>query len=195
MKKKEKLFSTYDVVVVGVMAAVIFVATFFLKIPLPMPTGDPTMLKLANALCLLGGLLFGGLRGGLAAGIGSALFDLSNPVYARSAPFTLVFFFVMGLLCGCISHAGGKPSFWRDAVGAAVGAAAYSCLYITKSIVSLLLAGSVLPAAVAACVPKMVVSGTNAVFAVIVSVALAPVFRKALSRAGQGMRKAVSFCK
>ena len=78
---QQKKFSTYDLVIVGVMAALVFAATFFLKIgPIPTPVG-PTQIKLANALCLLAGMLFGGVRGGLAAGIGSALFDLSNPAF------------------------------------------------------------------------------------------------------------------
>ena len=51
----DKKFSTYDLVIVGVMAALVFAATFFLKIgPIPTPVG-PTQIKLANALCLLAG--------------------------------------------------------------------------------------------------------------------------------------------
>ena len=55
---QQKKFSTYDLVIVGVMAALVFAATFFLKIgPIPTPVG-PTQIKLANALCLLAGMLF-----------------------------------------------------------------------------------------------------------------------------------------
>ena len=70
--EKQRLFSLYDMVVVGVMAAIIFVLTYFVQIPIPTPAGQ-TMLKSANIFILLAGLLFGGLRGGLAAGIGSIL--------------------------------------------------------------------------------------------------------------------------
>ena len=61
----KQLFSLYDMVVVGVMAAIIFVLTYFVQIPIPTPAGQ-TMIKSANIFILLAGLLFGGLRGGLA---------------------------------------------------------------------------------------------------------------------------------
>lgn len=184
--KNKKFFSTYDIVVVGLMAALIFVVTLFLRIPIPMPTGTPTALKLANVLCLLAGLLFGGVRGGLAAGIGSALYDLTNPVYIADAPITFVNFFLMAFVCGVIAHAAGKKSggaarSWGASVA---GAVTYFVLYISKSIVVLVLEGSVLSAAVAACIPKMWASGFNGTVAVICSVLLAPIIRKALVRAG-----------
>ena len=59
---------------IGLMAAVVFVVTMFLSIRIPTPTGT-TMIKLANAFVLLCGLLLGPVRGGLAAGIGSMIFD------------------------------------------------------------------------------------------------------------------------
>ena len=38
----------------------------------------------------LSGLLFGGISGGLASGIGGALYDLTNPLYITSAPVTFI---------------------------------------------------------------------------------------------------------
>ena len=81
-----KKITLYDIVVVGVMAAIIFALTYFVRIEIPTPAG-PTNLKLANAFILMSGMVFGGLRGGLAGGIGSMLFDLLNPAYIASAPF------------------------------------------------------------------------------------------------------------
>ncbi len=182
----EKKWSTYDLVVVGVMAAAVFVATFLLKIgPIPTP-GGPTQLKMGNALCLLGGLLFGGLRGGLAAGIGSALFDLTNPAFVASAPFTLVFFFMMGFVCGKISHLGDNKgqSFKWNLIGAIAGSVSYMVLHFGKSILTLVLSGSTWQAAVVANTTKYITSGINSVFAVVVSLALAPVMRTALKKAG-----------
>ena len=69
MESKKKAFSLYDIVMIGLMAAVVFVVTMFLSIRIPTPTGT-TMIKLANAFVLLCGLLLGPVRGGLAAGIG-----------------------------------------------------------------------------------------------------------------------------
>ena len=102
---KSKRFTVYDLVIVGVTAAIIFALTYLVRIEIPTPLG-PTNLKLANAFILIFAMLFGGLRGGLAGGIGSMIFDLLNPAYVASAPFTLVFFFLMGFVCGIISGIG-----------------------------------------------------------------------------------------
>lgn len=175
----------YKLVFVGVMAAMIFVATMFLRIEIPTPTG-PTNLKTANILCLLAGMLFGGLLGGLSAGIGSMLFDLSNPVYAASAPFTLAFFFLMGAVCGWVSHSGGKKgeSWGRNALGGFCGALTYWLLYIGKSVITLVLAGSALWPAIVASAPKMVTSGINGVIAVVCATLLAKPLGAALRKAG-----------
>lgn len=179
-------FSTYDLVVVGVMAAVIFAATMFLKIgPIPTPAG-PTQFKVANALCLLGGMLFGGVRGGLAAGIGSMFFDLCDPAFAASAPFTLVFFFAMAFVCGAIANAGGREgkNFRWNLMGAVAGSATYLVLHLGKSLIVLMLEGSDFSAALVTCALKFITSGANALFAVVVSVLIAAPCRSALVRAG-----------
>ena len=90
---------------IGLMAAVVFVVTMFLSIRIPTPTGT-TMIKLANAFVLLCGLLLGPVRGGLAAGIGSMIFDLMTPEYAPEAWITFLRFFLMAWLCGVIAYAG-----------------------------------------------------------------------------------------
>ena len=102
---QEKAFSLYDIVMIGLMAAVVFVVTMFLSIRIPTPTGT-TMIKLANAFVLLCGLLLGPVRGGLAAGIGSMIFDLMTPEYAPEAWITFLRFFLMAWLCGVIAYAG-----------------------------------------------------------------------------------------
>lgn len=181
-----KKITVHDLVVVGLMAAMVFVCTAFLKIgPIPTPAG-PTQLKTGNAVCLLAGLLFGGWRGGLAAGIGSAIFDLTEPAFAPSAPFTLVFFFLMGFVCGVVSHLGGRDGkdYKWNILAAAAGSGTYLVLHLGKSVITLVLAGSDLGAALAACGVKFITSGINAVFAVVVASALAPVLRKALEQSG-----------
>ena len=178
-------FGLYDIVVIGLMAAVCFVTTYFLRIEIPTPAG-PTNIKVGNIVCLLAGLLFGGLRGGLAAGIGSMFFDLLNPAYISSAPFTLVFFFMMGFVCGLVSHLGGRKgaNLTFNIIGAAAGALSYFVLHISKSIITLMLAGSDFTAAVVACSTKMITSGINVVTAVVASVILVIPLRIALTKAG-----------
>ena len=135
---------------------------------------------------LLTGLLFGGWTGGLAAGIGSALFDLTYPEWAAGAWLTFIFFFAMGAICGGIAHAGGAAgkNKARNWVAAICGAVGYWLLYIGKSIVVLCLGGSVFSAAFIATVPKMLTGGINAVFAIVVSNLLAALLRPKLESAG-----------
>ena len=182
---KNSRFTLYRIAIIGLMAAMVFVCTMFLGIRIPTPTGT-TQLKTANAICLLTGLLFGGWTGGLAAGIGSALFDLTYPEWAAGAWLTFIFFFAMGAICGGIAHAGGaagknKARNWLAAICGAVG---YWLLYIGKSIVVLCLGGSVFSAAFIATVPKMLTGGINAVFAIVVSNLLAALLRPKLESAG-----------
>lgn len=182
---KNSRFTLYRIVIIGLMAAMVFVCTMFLGIRIPTPTGT-TQLKTANAICLLTGLLFGGWTGGLAAGIGSALFDLTYPEWAASAWLTFIFFFAMGAICGGIAHAGGAAgkNKARNWVAAICGAVGYWLLYIGKSIVVLCLGGSVFSAAFIATVPKMLTGGINAVFAIVVSNLLAALLRPKLESAG-----------
>ena len=60
---KERKFSTYQIVFVAVMAALVCVVTFF-RFPLL-----GSKVHFANAMCLLSGMLFGPMLGGLAAGL------------------------------------------------------------------------------------------------------------------------------
>lgn len=183
-----KKFTVKDLAEIGVLAALVFVATYFLKIgPIPTPAG-PTQLKMGNAVCLLGALLFGKTKGGLAAGIGSMLYDLTDPVFISSAPTTFINFFFMAFVCGAVSRFGGNDGTKtkQNIIAAVSGAAVYLVLHIIKSLIELLLEGSAFSAALAACGTKLITSGFNAVFAVIVSVLLAPVCKKALTRAYQG---------
>ena len=60
----------------GMMTALVFVSNY-----ISIPTGY-SRLHAANAVCLLAGMLFGGVRGEIIAGLGSAIFDLTFPAYA-----------------------------------------------------------------------------------------------------------------
>ena len=184
----QKKFSIKDLAEIGVLAALVFVATYFIKFG-PIPTlAGPTMLKTGNAVCLLGAMLFGKTKGGLAAGIGSAMFDLTNPAFVAGAPFTFVFFFAMAYVCGIVSHLGGNDGTKtkQNIIGAVCGAGTYLVLHLGKSFITLVLEGSEASAALVACSTKLITSGVNAIFAVVVSVLLAPVCKKALNRAYRG---------
>ena len=169
----------------AVMAAFVFVATYFLKIRIPTPTGY-TMIKTGNILCVLSGLLFGPVCGGLASGIGSALYDLTDPAFAAGALTTFVRFFIMGFLSGIISHTGKADglNMKRNTLAAIVGAFSYVLIYIGEKVLVMMLAGSAFWPAVVANSTKLIASLINAAVAVPCSLLLCKPVRKALSRTG-----------
>lgn len=181
MNLKQKKLLNY--VLAAVMAAMIFTATYFLKIPIATPAGQ-TMLKVSNILILLAGILFGGVYGGLAAGIGSGLYDLLDPVYISSAPLTFVRFFIMAFVCGIIANSKGSKgtSFKKNLIGSISGAATYWILYIGESVIKLMLEGSAFVPALSAAAPKMITSGINQVVAVIGAMLLIVPLNKALKK-------------
>lgn len=178
--KKSKI-TLYDIVAVGLMAAVVFVVTMFLSIRIPTPTGT-TMIKLANAFVLLCGLLLGPVRGGLAAGFGSMLFDLMTPEYAPEAWITFIRFFLMAWLCGLIAYVGhaAAKKFSRNLIACIVAAVFSSVFYMVKGIVELMIGGSALAPAFVSNIPKLLTSPPNTIIAVVVAMALLPALKKAM---------------
>lgn len=81
------------------MTAVVF-AVNFPRIIIPLPTGE-TSFTLANIACVLSGMLLGPL-GGLASGLGSALYDLTNPIFAPECWLTFLTKGAMGLAAGLV---------------------------------------------------------------------------------------------
>jgi uncharacterized membrane protein len=185
MKENSKKYSVYKMAVVGLMAAMVFVATNF-RIEIPTPLGK-TMLHLGNVMCILSGLLFGGTVGGLAAGFGSAIFDLFDPAFAPEFWITFIMKFAMGYVAGKISHMGNFNGENKkiNIVAAVVGAALYVVLYISKTIIlQYVVLQSTWEAVAAVAGTKLIVSSTNAVIAVIASIALSITIRPALKSAG-----------
>ena len=180
MENGKKRISLYDIVAIGLMAAFVFIATFFFKIKIPTP-GGPTMVKLGNGICLLCGTLLGGWRGGLAAGFGCALFDLTDPEYAPTAYITFIRYFIMAGLCGLIAHwhgAAGRRT-GRNLAACITGAFTYSALYIGEKIVGMMLVGSAFVPAVIGSAASIISSLINAVVGVVVAMLLTPALRRA----------------
>lgn len=185
MERKKPLFGLYDIVMVGVMAAIVFVLTYFVKIQIPTPTG-PVMFKTANIFILLSGLLLGGVRGGLAAGIGSMIYDLLDPAYVTESWVTFIRFFLVAFICGVIAYArkSNGENKVQNIIAAAVGAFSSVALYAIQCVVKLMITGSSFSAAFVASLPKLSVSAINAVIALVFAVILVFPLRAALKRAG-----------
>lgn len=174
--------ATVNLALTGLMAALVFVATMFFKVEI-VTAGEKTMVGFANVFCILSGLLLGPLYGGLAAGIGSALFDLLGG-WASSAPVTLVTKFAMAFLCGLIAWGGDKSGgkLSRVIVGAVSGSLFYCALYLGYSWLMEVLLGSAAYAVRAAMLMKLGATLTNAALADVIAVPLYFVLRRALRR-------------
>ena len=178
-----KKFSIRQVAFIGIMAALVYVTSAYLQINIPTAIGS-TRLHMGNVMCLLSGLLLGPLQGGLAAGIGSMFFDLTNPLYIASAPFTFAFKFLMAWICGCIAHKCGKEVLWKTILGAAIGAIAYVILYLSKSFIEdHFVLGLPLDAVILTVTQKGLVSTVNGIIAAVVSVPLYLTLRPLLQKA------------
>ena len=183
--------SIYKIVTVGLLAALVFVSNY-LSFPIPVPVGDISRIHLGNVFCLLSGFVMGPVGGGLASGIGAMLYDLTNPAYVASAPFTFVLKFLLAFVCGIIAHNGKlsgsmlnecKISTPRYFIAAVSGSVTYIILYLAKSYITAVLAGSAPEAAAIALITKLATSSVNGLLAVLISVPLAALIKKALKSA------------
>lgn len=169
-----------QIALVGVMAAAVYVASL-LQIPI-MTAIDGTRIHLGNVMCLLAGILLGPVSGGLAAGIGSALFDVTCGWFT-SIPFTFLFKFIMGYLCGKIVLLHKPRLEFRYAIGGITGAFTYVILYLSKSFIEdYFISGGNLAVVAADVFSKGIVSGLNAIIAVVVAVPLGLVLRPLLTK-------------
>ena len=124
-------YSTTRIAFIGVMAAIIVVVTFF-RFPLL-----GSKVHFAKAMCLLAGLLLGPVGGGLAAGIGSFLYDILFGGYdVVQGCITFVSKFSMAWICAMLAlyhQTGPKPL--RVILASVAGALAYVVLYMLKTFV------------------------------------------------------------
>ena len=183
MSQNKKPVSIHLMTAVGLMAALVF-ASSYISINIPTILGV-SRIHFGNAFCLLSGFLLGGVPGGLAAGIGSCFFDLTNPLYISSAPFTFVFKFLLAFVAGKISHgAGHKAENKRRNLAAAIcGSLTYAALYVGKNFLEdTLFLRTELQTALIDAGQKCVTSLVNAAIAVILSMVLWPMIHTAIRR-------------
>lgn len=183
MEKKQKI-STRKIVFVALMAA-LTVAGSALRITLPIDIAGTTSFHLGNIMCALSGLLLGPWLGGLAAGLGSAIYDMTNPLYISECWITFLTKGAYGLAVGLVVwKAKDKWGYGRAAVATVAGALTYAVLYLAKSYFynGLLLKGLTPAAALTTIVAKLPATTFNAVVAIVFAPILAVAIRKALER-------------
>lgn len=182
---EKKFFTVRNITLIGILAAMVFALTKFISIPIPSPLGK-TALSVGNAMCVLSALLFGPGIGGLAAGIGNALVDLSDPAWAPEFWITFINKFAMAFIAGVIMHkvhlGSEKLRVW---IAGLCGALTYCLLYVVKNIISgVIVKGFTLDVSIAETLAvKLPVTLVNAVIAVLCASALYFVLKPALRKA------------
>lgn len=190
MEKKNKKFTVHDIVAVGLMSALVF-ASNYIQFKIPTPLGE-TRFHIANGICLLGAVLFGKVRGGLSAGIGSFLYDLTNPRYISTSWITFINKFAMAFVAGLIIQSGPtdqstKSRRIRTIIGTSCGALTYILLYTLSNFVRYYyVQGQTLEAVSVTLITNLGTSLVNGLLAVILSTVLGAVLKPALQRSGLG---------
>lgn len=182
MAANKNRFNAYTISAIGVMTAVSFISNFF-----SIPLGDVTRIHLGNVFCGLSGILLGPVAGGAAGGLGAFFYDFTNPLYAAEAPITLFNKFFIGFLAGLISHKGEhygeKASL--NLVGAIAGNLTYTLLFYAKNFINEYF---LLHLEMEAIWAKMLIRLSGLVVQIpltlIVTMILAPIFLKAIQKAG-----------
>lgn len=180
MKKENQ--SIYRITFTAVMAAIVCVVTF-LRFPLL-----GSKVHFANAMCLLSGLLLGPVFGGLAAGLGSALYDALFGGYdLANCLITFVSKFAMAWVCVMLAQPKkeGKGLHARVILGSIAGALSYVVLYMLKTFIyQRFVYGYPMDTTWATMLSKLPASLINAVAAFIAAPILYAAVRPALKNAG-----------
>ena len=182
----KKTISTKKLVLAGLLAA-LTVAGSALRIKVPLDISGFSAFHLGNIMCALSGILLGPWLGGVAAGLGSAIYDMFDPVYISECWITFLTKGAYGMVSGLIAWNRGKQ--WQGSVVKAYlatigGALTYAALYLAKSYFysGLLVSGLTPEAAALNLVGKLPATAFNAIIAVICAPVLAIAVTKALQR-------------
>lgn len=178
------VLTTRKIVLTGLMAA-LTVAGSALRVTLPIDIAGTTAFHLGNIMCALSGLLLGPWLGGLAAGLGSAIYDIMNPLYISECWLTFLMKGAYGLVVGLIACDGSRKwGYPLAALASAAGALVYATLYLAKSYFysGLLIQGLSPDAAMLTVISKIPATVFNAVVAVIFAPILGLAIRKALEK-------------
>lgn len=94
--------SAADVTVSGLLIALVFVATEFVNIRLPISVNGG-LIHLGNVMLFVSAILFGRKKGALAGAFGMGLFDIVSGWMAWT-PFTFIIRGIMGYIIGTIAN-------------------------------------------------------------------------------------------
>ncbi len=186
-----KSISTKKIVLTALLAA-LTVAGSYLRIKVPVDLVGTSAFHLGNIMCALSGILLGPWFGGLAAGLGSAIYDMFDPIYISECWITFITKGAYGIIAGLIAWSGRKPwnaglplSYLKAFFATIAGALTYAALYLSKTYFysALLIKGLTPDAALTAVIAKLPATTFNAAVAIVGAPLLAIAISKALQRA------------
>lgn len=182
--EQTKAFSTKKIVLTALLAA-LTVAGSAIRVTIPVDIAGTTSFHLGNILCALSGILLGPWYGAAAAGIGSAIYDMLNPLYISEAWITFLTKGAYGLASGLVILCGKKPwGYIRAVLATVAGALVYAALYLSKTFFysGMLLKGLTAEAAALTVVTKLPATTFNAVIAILAAPVLAIAIRRSLEQ-------------
>ena len=179
---KQKI-STRRIVLAALMAALTVVGSA-IRITIPVDIGGTTAFHLGNIMCALSGILLGPWLGGLAAGLGSAIYDMFDPMYIAECWLTFLMKGTYGLVAG-LAFSMGKMEwdYLKATLASAAGAVTYAVLYLTKSYLkAIIVQGVAASGAWIAVIDKLPATVFNAAVAVLFAPMLAAAIRTGLKK-------------
>lgn len=180
-----KTFSTRRLALLGMLAALVFAGNYA-RVVMPLSIGSQTSFTLANIFCCLSGLIMGPI-GGLASGLGSMLYDLTDPRFISDCWITFITKGAMGFFAGLVVKSAlkeDKLTYVRSLAGTGAGCVAYYILYFTKTFfyTGLLKQGLPAPGAWLLVIEKIPASIFNAAVALIAAPPITLALLQALKR-------------
>lgn len=167
--------------VTAMMAALVFWGSWA-QIQIPAIVGF-SRFHLGNIMCALSGILLGPWWGGLASGLGSMLYDCTNPAYLAEAPITFVLKGMYGLIAGFVyvKLLRRRSNYAAELISTLCAALAYIMLYLTKNFFynNMMLAGLTASASWVAMLEK----APSALFNGVVAAIFAPILGVAVNKA------------
>jgi uncharacterized membrane protein len=133
--KRRSKFTTKDMVETALLTALVFVATRFINIRLPILSSGG-LVHLGTVMLFVVSIVFGKEKGAISGAIGMAIFDLLSG-WALWAPFTFIVRGIMGYMVGAISWSKDKDgnSFLFNLIGVTLsGAWMIAGYYVTEGI-------------------------------------------------------------
>ena len=174
--------TTKRIAMAGLLAALTAVGSG-LRIVIPVSIGGNSAFHLGNIFCALSGILLGPGLGGIAAGLGSAIYDMTNPIYISECWLTFLMKGAYAVAVGLTFRHLHVGEYLRDLLSTTAGAVTYAVLYLLKSFLkAMIVSGVTAQAAIIAVGTKLPATVFNMAVAILIAPVLSIAIRKALKQ-------------